>query len=760
MIEFIEPLVQQMHTSNYGNRSLSQTIMKEIRANNLYQLVAETILSTLDYYLHKDREVPLTALAGILTNKVCKVAKVTPNIGTQGLVSAGINILDWCAKIDIIAPRLRLTTDLKQGLIKDQWVIESVNNSFNYQPMHKQLICPTLGYQEWTKPYLYNNGKKITSIVRKMDRYKIKHFYYYDKMPSVYQMLNRLGKVKWRINKHIYSLINQSPDKSIIPPIINDEEKKKAIYLMNRNRDKALKKTAQSFKSSVSYYNSKGIAYNEGNLRRKANKYAVRWETQISENLKKVIGSWSKHFDYQQILKYATQWIDKDLNFTYNLDSRGRVYAIQTYLSPQASDLAKALLEYAEPKPVSTYDLFIHIANSAGEDKGSFEDRVKWVQDNYNELLLIGEDPWFNFNLIDVNSKLFSNGLIKEKKTGWQFLAACNALYDLHIWKANGNNQDDWLCPIPIGLDATSSGVQILTALGRDDKAAQYVNLTKSPNGKVQDFYQYIGSAFCLELRKLIKDLDDNSKVNRKPSDTLRQLALLDPSDKIWRKLTKRQDMTYSYSATSEGMIDMIYEDRKDHSHPLTEQLTMADCEILGPLNHKVCEKMLVQSAKLMNFMRDGIQYHQGGAMITWTLPNGFTAFQVKDKTRECGLEGYINDTKISVKVHVLQNKPNKMMHKFAIAPDMVHSLDAWLLQEIVINMPTEANVSVLHDQFSTDSEYVQDLQRVAKDAYLKISDRNTFKSICSSAFGIDRELPKAGLWNPSSLTEAEFIIC
>ena len=62
------------------------------------------------------------------------------------------------------------------------------------------------------------------------------------------------------------------------------------------------------------------------------------------------------------------------------------MYTRVPYLSPQGAGLGKALLEFAEGKPISTEEgarwLAIHVANSWGHDKLPFDERVKWTKDN------------------------------------------------------------------------------------------------------------------------------------------------------------------------------------------------------------------------------------------------------------------------------------------------------------------------------------------------------------------------------------------
>ena len=110
---------------------------------------------------------------------------------------------------------------------------------------------------------------------------------------------------------------------------------------------------------------------------------------------------------------------DKTLNFLYNCDSRGRIYCFNgNYLTPQGSDVAKALLEFANPKPVSVEDLCIVIANHAGQDKLSFNDRLQWVNDNQDYILEVGSNTWSEISM----EWLKETGIASETKSRLQFI--------------------------------------------------------------------------------------------------------------------------------------------------------------------------------------------------------------------------------------------------------------------------------------------------------------------------------------------------
>lgn len=60
------------------------------------------------------------------------------------------------------------------------------------------------------------------------------------------------------------------------------------------------------------------------------------------------------------------------------------------------ADIARGLLQFAEGKPIGKHGLRwlkIHLSNKMGQDKLSFEDRVKYVESNLEMIFQCAKDP-------------------------------------------------------------------------------------------------------------------------------------------------------------------------------------------------------------------------------------------------------------------------------------------------------------------------------------------------------------------------------
>ena len=129
--------------------------------------------------------------------------------------------------------------------------------------------------------------------------------------------------------------------------------------------------------------------------------------------------------------------------------------------------------------------LKIDIANSFGLDKKNWDERIRWFDQNEHQL----------------------HSLLNQADEPALFYAGVKAWEDVKAGKPIG---------YPISLDATSSGMQILSALTGDRKAAEVCNVVNV--GKRQDGYTVIYKA-------MLEVLGESSKITRE--DTKRAIMTL-----------------------------------------------------------------------------------------------------------------------------------------------------------------------------------------------------------------------------------------
>ncbi len=101
------------------------------------------------------------------------------------------------------------------------------------------------------------------------------------------------------------------------------------------------------------------------------------------------------------LIDQAERFLEYDaIYFPHQLDTRGRVYSVTNGgISPQGSDLSKALIHFSEAKPIGEDGITwfkVNLANLFGVDKVSFKERVQWVDEHQEELFASALDPYSN----------------------------------------------------------------------------------------------------------------------------------------------------------------------------------------------------------------------------------------------------------------------------------------------------------------------------------------------------------------------------
>jgi len=158
-----------------------------------------------------------------------------------------------------------------------------------------------------------------------------------------------------------------------------------------------------------------------------------------------------------------TMFNQAKLYFVWKYDSRGRGYSTGWPLNIQSSQRVKSTLSLANKEIINDYDnLYIAIANHAGKDKLSWEDRVEWSRSSLNTII-DGKIKWDEPHLGRKAVKALLD-TIDDQPTGY------------------------WMT-----LDATASGIQIMAALSGCKETASATNMVDPAVRR--DLYQEVTTA-------------------------------------------------------------------------------------------------------------------------------------------------------------------------------------------------------------------------------------------------------------------------
>lgn len=461
----------------------------------------------------------------------------------------------------------------------------------------------------------------------------------------------------------------------------------------------------------------------------------------------------------EDFAKYDSIW------FPMNIDFRGRVYPIPTGLNPQGDDMTKALLQYADPVPVSAEDapdalkwLSIHGAGLAGHDKIPLEDRVAWVEENKQNILSSAETPldfpWW-----------------QEQDKPWQFLAWTmeykRALEYLDAHKTLAGFD----CRCTIAYDGTCSGLQHYSCLLRDPVGGSAVNLID--HDKPSDIYREVSDKVLTMVKKDV--MKGTTKGKERKDGTFgpgtKQMAEAWLAHGINRKVCKRPVMTLAYGSGQYGFADQIYEDTtRDNPHFAGVGDRQA-AQYLAKLTWKAVQTTVVAAIEGMECLKKiATALAKADMPVEWVTPMGLPIQQMylARKTESFQLRLGNASTRYRIYVTTVSENEDVDRHKQAtgVAPNFIHSLDATHLMMSINEASKEGcvNFSTVHDSFGTSLGEAARLRRIIRQQMVKLYTEHDpladFLRHAEELLGepMDIELPKKGSLDINCILDSKFV--
>ena len=583
--------------------------------------------------------------------------------------------------------------DVEMVHLSDFWVKKMAQRGFSLAgiaPVYQPCVVPPKPWTGVVGGGYWAKGRRPLPLIRLGSKSAVAR--YEDVyMPEVYDAVNIIQSTPWKVNKKVLDVVNmvEKLNNTPIEDIPQMEPLKPEDYAGETEEElKAWKKAAA------------GIYRRE----------KARQSRRLS--LSFIVNQANKFSQFKAI------W------FPYNMDWRGRVYAVPMF-NPQGNDMQKGLLTLAVGKPIGADGfkwLKVHGANCAGVDKVTFEERIKWVEDNHDNIMAAAKAP---MDSIEWWGKLDSP---------FCFLAFC------FEYAGVMHHGLSYSCSLPIAFDGSCSGIQHFSAMLRDHIGGHAVNLT--PSGKVQDIYRIVSDRIEEELKVLLVNGTDNEMVIHEDKKTgeiterlklgTRELARQWLTYGMSRKVTKRSVMTLAYGSKEYGFADQVYED------------------IVMPAIDSGSGAMFTEPSQASRFMAkmiweavsvtvvaavDAMKWLQGAAKLLaaevkdkktgeilkpclpvhWVTPDGFPVWQEyrkKDTTRLNLM--FLGSFNLQPTVNKGTKKElDKHKQESGISPNFVHSQDGSHLRKTVVHTHRKYGVmsfAVIHDSFGTipaDAEHL-----------------------------------------------------
>lgn len=571
--------------------------------------------------------------------------------------------------------------------------------------------------RDWTS---VSDGGWHTLAMRRTQPFAVKanacwsELHEYD-MSTPLAAINTLQRVKWQVNRRMLAVIKD------ISRYFDTEE----IVSFN-----------EPPKPERPYWLTEDMRKEDMNEEEKAE--FIDWRRDMAQWFTDQKMRNTKYGRYNNALRISEKFAPyNEIYFVYFADFRGRLYAQTTGISPQGSDMQKALLRFAEGKPLSSPEAVkwfkINGANRYGFDKASLDDRAAWVDEHHDVIYRAASDPiTHREDWINADSPL--------QYLAWAF-----------EYKAWWDAPDTFKSHIPVGMDGSCNGLQNFSAMLRDEVGGRATNLVPLP--KPADIYQTVADVTAQKLRDAspmeVPDSDgseeEDKRVRYAENFNRFRRAWLDHG--ITRGLVKRSVMTKPYGSTRFSCADFIVADylkqgkapefAKEDYHPAARFLSRFVWEAISEVVVKADEAMewLQRAATAILKENDHIR---------WVTPTGFPVIQryakqnrTRIRTRLCG----------NALLHIRKDteEADTNQHRNGIAPNMVHSLDGSHMALVALAAGREGmSLAMIHDDFGTHAADAPRFYTIIRETFVAMYENNDPLGDFADQYGL-AGVPKAG---------------
>lgn len=603
------------------------------------------------------------------------------------------------------------------------WLRDGVNFLATTSPANLPITSPPYDWgPNQAGGYPGRNSAPIDMMTTKR-RSQYNHFLGGD-CPEVYQALNTLQRVPWRMNKKTFevfciALQNNWDDAGFCGRAPVKPTRPEKEYVQGDPEWKEYTRKNREFRVLEERYVFDSLA-------------AARTQS---------IGS--LYLDMERFY------------YPHQIDYRGRCYPIGCPISYQGPDWQRGCVEFADGKPLGDgMDWFlIHGANCWGEDKVSFEERKDWVEKNVRKILSVAEDP--------IAFRVWT-----EADKPFQFLAWCFEFAEM----MEEDDPREYISHLPIAMDGSNNGLQIYSLIMRDPQGCEATNCL--PTSEPQDAYQRVADRLT-ERMHWIKENGASPEERRR---AVRVLNFLKDNgmDGFPRKAVKRPVMTQPYGATmyaSQRYLVEWYHDFVRGKNLPPDQVPFPERDVytiwnwVGRLVWDIIGEVVVKAREAMDWIRDAAQVlATHGQQLEWVTPLGMpciqkyhkgTAKRIKLRTAE----------QAWVRVFQPTEEVNSDKAANGSCPNWIHSFDAAAMMRTVCSASQEGvtHFQMIHDSFATHAYDSPVLARVLRESYIEILDGDPLRSLWEQLQsrlpeGVSLpEPPEQGSVNIRDLLQAEY---
>lgn len=376
-------------------------------------------------------------------------------------------------------------------------------------------------------------------------------------------------------------------------------------------------------------------------------------------------------------------------------DYRGRLYTLNKSPSYQGEDYNKAMLRFhAASKTNDTADHWLRrqVANLWGWDKKTIYERLTFVDEYDKQLHEWVADPEHYFREWG------------EADEPWQFIAAAKE------WVEYKKNPATHEHKLPIGMDASNNGLQILSVIARDAEGC--VNTNVLPSDRPQDFYTRVKDALFDEL----------IATDGRGQDMAQKWLTLG----IDRSMVKKPVMTLPYGGTYHATSNHV-------------AAWAIDKQALG--EHVFGMKEINKAASwLTKRLRAHIyaQMPEVQGVIDWLTQTAMAGLDASGELHWRSPSGVVVDPReyrIGERIHLelcggvrtgvkgVGRDLNKRRMKSGFVPNFVHSIDAAVVHTVAQRLPKGVPLSTVHDCYNTTAPHAEQVHRIVVDSFVDVME-------------------------------------
>lgn len=413
----------------------------------------------------------------------------------------------------------------------------------------------------------------------------------------------------------------------------------------------------------------------------------------------------SKSFQISRIIRLASEYTKYNAFwYVWYYDFRGRAYPTTAGFNPQGADIAKGLLRPHVGKAIGLsgwYWLRVSGANRFGNDKISYDDRVKWVDDNKIYFLRAANDPM-------AHTDVWGNA---DKP--WQFLAWLFEYRDAIALEALGVGADNFVSHLPIGLDGTCNGLQHFSAMLRDATGGAHTNLV--PAAVPADIYSAVARVCTTALRHA-------------EADTFDWLSYIDKhgAGTIPRKLAKRPVMTLPYGSTRQSCTKYIFEYIMEADRTHFEGNFKAACWLTPFLWTSIGEVVVAAKVAMSWLQRAAGVLSKANEPITWNAYDGFPVYMGMRIINSNKIETQLGG-RFQLRVGTFTEDIDRNRQRNGVAPNFVHSQDAAHMRAVVRACKAEgiSPLGMIHDDFGTHAADTERMHSIIRETFVDLYEKH-----------------------------------